>query len=557
MVDFLVSTDRPDLFSVTPSISSAGRLTFTPATNKFGSAVVTVQAVDRGPSGGLHENASGQQTFTITIAPVNDAPEAVADAFVTNENQVLTVAAPGLLANDTDVDLPADTLSVVARTLTSNLGAAVTLNADGSFTYDPSGVLAIQQLTTGQNVVDSFIYEIQDAAGAVSNGAAVTIQVNGVDDPPVANDDAYSLGVGQTRLLNVLDNDTDVDTFIDPRTIVITALPVHGTAVVNQTGVIEYTADPGFRGIDSLAYTVKDGAGNVSNEATVTLTINSAPVASNDTAFTFKNQPVNINVLSNDSDPDGTLDPSTVQVVVNPAPSGTAVVEADGTITFTPAPNFFGTVTFSYVVADDLGTVSNVAKVSVNVLNSRWQNPLGRLDVNADGSVSPIDALLIINYLNNPDNETFLPDTIGTPGEVVPPPYLDVNGDEFVSPLDALQIINFLNINGSGGEGEADEILGNSSYAMMVTPEQMIATVGPQVLREIEAAMEQSLAEFIDGPIGDPLHRTSGPTGSNAFAATNGLPSPSDDNEDALDWLALEGEADATSAIDKFFDELG
>ena len=74
------------------------------------------------------------------------------------------------------------------------------------------------------------------------------------------------------------------------------------------------------------------------------------------------------------------------------------------------------------------------------------------LDVNADGFVSPIDALQVINYLNSGK-----PRTLTLPVNQPLPPYVDVNGNGEVSPLDALLVINFLNAartRGGSGEGE-------------------------------------------------------------------------------------------------------
>ncbi|MFK7737072.1 MAG: Ig-like domain-containing protein [Pirellulaceae bacterium] len=490
VVDFAVTNDLPALFTVQPSVSSDGQLEFTPAENAVGSAVVTVTAVDRGPADGQNVNTSAPQTFTITLNPINDPPLAVADNYNTDENSVLSVGAPGLLDNDTDVDLPGDSLSAVAATTTSSLGAVVVINEDGSFSYDPSGVASIQQMSNGQSVLDNFTYQIEDSEGLTSANN-VSINVSGVDDPPVAVDDAYSMGVGQSRLLDVLTNDTDIDTAIDPRTITITSLPTSGSATVNQTGVIEYQAGAGFRGVDQLGYTVRDGAGNISNEAFVTITINNPPIAQDDSTFTFKNEPIIIDVLDNDSDPDGTIDPTTLQIVANPSPSGTAVVLDDGTVEFTPSTDFFGNVQFSYVVSDDVGTVSNVADVLVRVQRSRWQNPNGNLDVNADGFVTPIDALIVVNYLNG-DNESFLPST-----GIDPAPFLDPTGDESVTPLDALVIINFLNNNSGGGGAEGEADLGSQAYVMMVTPEQIIATVGEQVVRDIQDSLDQSMMDAL------------------------------------------------------------
>lgn len=72
----------------------------------------------------------------------------------------------------------------------------------------------------------------------------------------------------------------------------------------------------------------------------------------------------------------------------------------------------------------------------------------------------------------------------------MPPPYLDVNGDERVSPVDALLVINFLNANRGASEGEGESDLSATTYAMMVTPQQMIATVGNQVVHEVQSVLE-------------------------------------------------------------------
>ncbi|MEO8272413.1 MAG: dockerin type I domain-containing protein, partial [Aureliella sp.] len=82
------------------------------------------------------------------------------------------------------------------------------------------------------------------------------------------------------------------------------------------------------------------------------------------------------------------------------------------------------------------------------------QDALGNgLDVNADGFVSPIDVLQVINYLNTPSapKTLILADATGLP------PFVDVNGDGLVSPIDALTVINYLNSRPrAAGEGDAD-----------------------------------------------------------------------------------------------------
>ncbi len=537
-VDFTVVADKPSLFSVQPTVSSSGQLQFTPNRDAFGVALITIRAVDRGPSGALDVNTSAAHTLTITINQVNDEPVAVTDSFNTNENVIFTLGAPGLLANDTDVDLPNDQLAAVPAVIKSAAGADVRINADGSIVYDPSLVAAIQQLTTGQNIQDTFVYRIVDSSGDESIPATVTINVAGVNDAPTAVNDSYSVGVGQSQFLDVLSNDVDVDSSIDAASISISSLPAFGTVVVNQTGVIQYTPGGGFRGVDTFRYTVRDTAGNVSNEAIVTVTVNNRPTANDDVAFTYKNESVDIDVLANDTDLDGNLNAGSVEIVLLPSPSGTATVLANGTIRFTPTTDFVGLVTLSYVVRDDIGTVSNVADVDIRVQRSKWQNPRLALDVNADTFISPIDALLIINKLNDPTFQRNLP-----LGSFVAPPYLDTNGDEQVSPLDALLVINHLNATrGSSGEGEG------ATYAMMVTPQDMIATVGTKVVQDVQTA----LAETFESDASELANTISA---SSSFATWSG-----NDDDEAIEGLFCssdEEHSSTTDAIDGFFESIG
>ncbi len=79
---------------------------------------------------------------------------------------------------------------------------------------------------------------------------------------------------------------------------------------------------------------------------------------------------------------------------------------------------------------------------------SQWQNPVNRHDVNNNGEVTPLDALLVINDLNTRRSR----ELTGT--NFIPPPFIDVNGDSSLSPIDALLVINFLNASRGSGEGE-------------------------------------------------------------------------------------------------------
>ena len=102
--------------------------------------------------------------------------------------------------------------------------------------------------------------------------------------------------------------------------------------------------------------------------------LNDAPVAGADSATAPRRAagsagyvPVVIAVLSNDTDPDGNLNPSSVTIVSAPGKGGTATVNANGTVSYVPKANFRGTESFKYRMRDLLGAQSNTATVTVRV----------------------------------------------------------------------------------------------------------------------------------------------------------------------------------------------
>ncbi|MBI4184382.1 MAG: tandem-95 repeat protein, partial [Proteobacteria bacterium] len=236
--------------------------------------------------------ATSTATVTITVAGVNDAPDAVDDAYGTDEDTPLVVAATGVLGNDTDVDA-SDTLSVSAFDATSASGAGVTMNPDGSFTYDPGSVF--QYLAVGETATDTFGYTVSDGHGGFDT-ATVTLTIAGVNDAPDAVDDAYGtdedtpLAVAAT---GVLGNDTDVDASDTLSVSAFDATSASGAGVtMNPDGSFAY--DPGSvfqylavgeSATDTFSYTVSDGHGGF-DTATVTVTVagvNDGPDAVDDT----------------------------------------------------------------------------------------------------------------------------------------------------------------------------------------------------------------------------------------------------------------------------------
>jgi len=185
---------------------------------------------------------------------------------------------------------------------------------------------------------------------------------------PVANNDELTqdLPADVASNIDILANDQP-STGVTPR---ILANPQHGSVRIDAaTNQAVYTPTVGFSGPDSFSYINTDANGIDSNVALVSFNVaflNHPPVANGDSATASATTPITIPVLANDTDPDNgdTLNPASVTIVSPPA-SGTATVNPDGSITFTPAA--VGSASFQYTMQDSHGATSNAATVSITV----------------------------------------------------------------------------------------------------------------------------------------------------------------------------------------------
>lgn len=326
-----------------------GGYSYRPAPDYNGSDAFSYHASD----GAL---ISGDVVVSLAIAPVNDAPVARADAYGATEDTSLSAAAPGVLANDTDVDGDALTAQLVSGPAHGTL----TLLPNGSFTYMPAANF---------NGTDTFTYTARDAVSA-SAVTSVVITVAAVNDAPDATDDEYTVEEDATLTVaapGVLANDRDIDS--PTITAELQTGPAHGDLVFASDGSFTYTPQPNFFGLDDFTYTATDGL-LASGETTVVIAVqgvNDRPVAMADAYTTDEDTALVVaapGVLANDSDADA----DALQVRLADGPQhGSVALLADGSFEYRPDPNFNGTDGFTYDLSDGLEVVLGTAvTITVN-----------------------------------------------------------------------------------------------------------------------------------------------------------------------------------------------
>ncbi len=287
----------------------------------------------------------------------NVPPVAQNDSAATSDGISVVI---NVTQNDSDSDGTLVLSSVTAVTPPAQ-GTTFVNNATGAITYSP---------TNGFQGTDTFTYTIEDNLGAVSNVATVTVQVAGTNIPPVAVNDTVTTDEDVAITIDVTSNDSDPDGAINIGTVTITTPQTHGSAAVNaSTGEITFTPEQDFFGSDSLKYTVQDDGGAVSNAALVLIAVdpvNDAPLAIADQGETDGATNVVLNVMQNDSDVDGTLNPATVNIINAPAQGSVGVNPFSGIVTYSPDSGFSGSDSFTYSVKDNDGATSNIATVTID-----------------------------------------------------------------------------------------------------------------------------------------------------------------------------------------------
>ncbi|MGI9495313.1 MAG: Ig-like domain-containing protein [Mariniblastus sp.] len=223
-----------------------GTVTYTPANGFFGVDTFSYTVSD----GSLSDSAN--VSVTVNEVVEDDPPVANNDNAIVNEDSQVGVP---VLANDDDPN--GDTLAIDSFTQASN--GTVTQNND-ILVYTPDDDF---------NGSDSFSYTINDGNGN-TDSATVFVTINAVNDNPVANNDSGTTDENVPIIVDLVGNDSDIDG--DTLSIDSFTQPANGIVTDNGDGTITYAPDSGFFGSDSFTYTVTDG--NLTDSATVQLTVN-------------------------------------------------------------------------------------------------------------------------------------------------------------------------------------------------------------------------------------------------------------------------------------------
>ena len=459
-------------------------LTYSPAPNFSGTDEFTYTAIDSG-SPSLENSA----TVTMTVTGVDDSP-----VFLGVEGQagVSEITRPEAKAGGDSQVFNLNTW------FSDPEGGALVFTSGGTTSLFTHSVVA-NELTLDfgefQSGTEVFTVEANDGV-SMPTEVTITVTLNDTPDGPrviTALDPFPVTGDEDTVIsqdMSVVFSDPDGDAMIYQVTRLGTLINPTASQIQNHelVEVIEFvgnnmqiTLQENQHGSVEITLEADDqdpATPNASHD--FLLTVNSEPdfpVANDDPESGLEDvykvplgsqlQITNLSegLLGNDYDPDGDTITYNGPAVVTTTNSATVQVNSDGTFTYNFGPNLAllsigDTDTFTYTIVDSTGRESdtiNPATVTITYEASAYQNPIAGLreDVNADGFVTPLDALLVINYLKQRQDEFPTGNVPVAEIDFAPPNYLDTTGNGLVTSQDALDVIDALALLGGGsGEGE-------------------------------------------------------------------------------------------------------
>ena len=298
----------------------------------------------------------------ITVLEVNDPPNSRDDQYLTDENVQITVPAPGVLNNDSDVD----SAILTAAPVTQPAHGQIQFLSDGSFNYVPA---------VNYRGRDSFQYRAIDSMNA-STTATVSVLVT---QPPTATNDVYLVDISTPLIVSTRENGLLANDYDSPEDDQLTAIfaraPAHGAVTLQPNGTFTYIPQQGYIGLDSFAYQATDSR-SLSNIANVTLAVGifTIPRAVADSYTGYEDQELVVSaaegLLINDTDDDTPLEDLIVDIAGVPEggiDESTLELDPNGGFRVKFHRDFTGRAFFIYKVFDG-ESISNAAVVTLDVL---------------------------------------------------------------------------------------------------------------------------------------------------------------------------------------------
>lgn len=382
---FVTITDDHSLFLTPPSVDASGLLTFSTAPDAFGTANVSIYLQDDGTNANGGDDTSPTVTVTVTLRPVNDAPSFApgSDAEVAEDSGAYSAPwATSISAGPANEASQVVTFVITANTNTALFSVQPALASDGTLTFTPA---------TNATGSAAITVHAQDNGGTADGGVDLSgsftfsIEVTGVNDPPTftagpdvtsfedagpysaswASDISAGPGEGGQTLTFTVTNDNNALFSIQPS--------------IDASGELTYTSAPNANGTATVTVVLQDdgGGADTSSPATFTITVvavNDAPSFTPGGDVSVLEDSAAYSAIWATSISTGPADESgqtiTFGVVSNSNPSLFAVspsIAPDGTLSFTPAANAFGSATITVDAQDDGGTANGGTDSSASV----------------------------------------------------------------------------------------------------------------------------------------------------------------------------------------------
>ncbi len=362
------------------TINANGDIVFTPDANYNGPATVVLSVTDG--------TDITSQTINMNVTPKNDAPviTPITPTSATEDGAVLQGS-----ISATDID-SGDTQTFT----TKNPPAGFTLHSDGSYSFDPSNA-AYQHLAQGEPLVISIPVTVTDSAGA-SDTKTLTFNLTGTNDTPTLSTPVTtSVDEDGQKTISFQTNDVDTKDILST-----TATSAQGTVTVSN-GQIVYTPNANFNGTDTITVVTTDNNG-ASVTKTIAVTVNPVndtpridPIA---TQSVTEDGSKTITFHAHDIDTGDRLTPSVT------ATHGSATINANGDIVFTPDANYNGPATVVLSVTDGTDITSQTINMNVTPKNDAPViTPITPTSATEDGAV--LQGSISATDIDSGDTQTF------------------------------------------------------------------------------------------------------------------------------------------------------